>query len=142
MCTITIMKSVCILTLVYILDAVPPPPIITSSVPASLFIANVSEDFTIFFTVISNPPITFQVYRIEDLNSPVEILTGNQTRFNYSLNETQFQLTISDLRKSDAGYYTISASNQIGIFSITVTIQPVGKLQVVVYRHGVLSSCN
>ena len=132
----------CVHTNSCILDAVPPPPNITSSVPASLFIANVSEDFTIFFTVISNPPITFQVYRIEDLNSPVEILTGNQTRFNYSLNETQFQLTISDLRKSDAGYYTISASNQIGIFSITFTIQPVGKFQVVVYRHGVLSSCN
>ena len=115
-----------------ILDAVPPPPNITSSVPASLFIANVSEDFTIFFTVISNPPITFEVYRREDSNSPVEILTGNETRFHYSLNETQFQLTISDLRKSDAGYYTVSARNQIGNYSITVTIQPVGKLLVVV----------
>ena len=97
--------------------------------PAS-FSTNISEDLTIFLTVTGNPPIRFKVYRIEDANSPLELLTENQTRFAYSLNGTQFQLTISDLRKSDAGNYSVVAINQIGSFDIAVTVQPVGKLQV------------
>ena len=116
---------------IYLLDAGASRPVITSSVPAS-FSANISEDLTIFLTVTGNPPIRFKVYRIEDSNSPLELLIENQTRFAYSLNGTQFQLTISDLRKSDVGNYSVVAINQIGSFYIAVTVQPVGKLQVLV----------
>ena len=110
-----------------ILDTVPPEPVITSSVPASLFIANTSEDLIIFLCITGNSPIEFQVYRVGDSNSLTDLLTENQTRFHYFLNETQFQLTVSDLRKSDAGYYRVTAVNQNGTSSITVTVQPVGK---------------
>ena len=118
----------CIYTYPYIVDAGTSRPVITNSVPASLFIANINEDLTIFLTVTGTPPIRFKVYRIEDWNLPLELLTENQTRFHYSLNETQFQLTIHDLRKSDVGNYSIIAINHIGSFDIIVTIQPVGKL--------------
>ena len=114
-----------------ILDAGASRPVITSSVPAS-FSANISEDLTIFLTVTGNPPIRFEVYRIEDSNLPLELLTENHTRFAYSLNGTHFQLTINDLHKSDAGNYSVVAINQIGNFEITVTVQPVGKLQFLV----------
>ena len=114
-----------------ILDAGALRPVITSSVPAS-FSDNISEDLTIFLTVTGNPPIRFKVYRIEDSNLPLEIFTENQTRFAYSLNGTHFQLTISDLSKSDTGNYSVVAINQIGSFDITVTVQAVGKLQVLV----------
>ncbi len=99
-------------------------PVIDS--PTAEFSGFTLANLSVILTITGTTP-TVQVYREGVLidNPRVKICFAN----------TQFEMIISDLQRSDAGQYRIVATNHFDMAETTITVVPIGKQFCTCYNY-------